>query len=274
MENEIDIQEVLSKRYDNGGDYWATEDGRLAVGSPFSTLESLQVLHELGVGKNHEAVQGAINLILGSWREDGRYRIAPRGTHYPCFTANAARILCRFGYVNDDRVQQSLSHLLENQNQDHGWRCNKVAMGRSPETDLSNPGVTLFALDAFRFTNNFNNHPALDKAVESLLDHWTVRVPIGPCKFGIGSLFMQVEYPFLRYNIFSYVYVLSFYEQAKGDDRYQEAFNRFRDKLDEEGRVVVERPNRKLSKLAAFTKGKYSIPATKRYQEILENLKA
>jgi hypothetical protein len=27
---------------------------------------------------------------------------------------------------------------------------------------------------------------------------------------------MQIEYPFLRYNLFYYVYVLSFYERAKG----------------------------------------------------------
>ena len=28
---------------------------------------------------------------------------------------------------------------------------------------------------------------------------------------------MQIEYPFVRYNLFYYVYVLSFYERAKGD---------------------------------------------------------
>jgi hypothetical protein len=47
------------------------------------------------------------------------------------------------------------------------------------------------------------------------LQHWVVKRPLGPCHFGIGTLFMQVEYPFLRYNLFSYVYVLSFYERAK-----------------------------------------------------------
>lgn len=72
------------------------------------------------------------------------------GTHHPCFTANTARILCRFGLVEDERVQTSLAHLLEEQHTDGGWRCKKVALGESPETDASNPGVTLFALDAFR----------------------------------------------------------------------------------------------------------------------------
>jgi hypothetical protein len=57
----------------------------------------------------------------------------------------------------------------------------------------------------------------LEPAVETLLHHWTVRVPTGPCQFGIGTLFLQVEYPFLRYNLFFYVYVLSFYAEARKD---------------------------------------------------------
>jgi hypothetical protein len=272
MNQKSDIATVLAKRYDNGGDFWASADGRLAVGSPFSTLESLQVLHELGVGSEHEAVAGALDLLLGSWREDGRYQLAPSGTLYPCYTANIARILCRFGFIDDDRVQHSLSHLLENQYEDGGWRCNKFAFGRGPETEFSNPGVTLFVLDAFRFSEHLNENPALDRAVASLLDHWTVRRPLGPCQFGIGTLFMQVEYPFLRYNLFSYVYVLSFYQRARADERFLEALSILRSKLDPDGQMVVERPNRKLAALSAFAKGQPSQPATDRYQEILANI--
>ena len=44
-----DIEAVLARRQDNGGDYWASADGRLAVGAPFSTLTSLLILHELRV---------------------------------------------------------------------------------------------------------------------------------------------------------------------------------------------------------------------------------
>ena len=47
--------------------------------------------------------------------------------------------------------------------------------------------------------------------------------PTGPCHFGIGTLFMQVEYPFLRYNLYYYIYVLSFYDRANDDQRYLEA---------------------------------------------------
>lgn len=267
-----DVEAVLARRHDNGGDYWASADGRLGVGDPFSTLTSLLILHELKVARAHEAVRGALQLILAARRDDGRYRLGPSGTLYPCYTAAAARVLCRFGYARDRRLERTLAHLLESQHDDGGWRCNKFPYGRGPETEFSNPGVTLPVLDVFRFTEHLNEDPRLDHAVESLLDHWVVRRPIGPCHFGIGTLFMQVEYPFLRYNLFCYVYVLSFYKRARDDRRYLEALRLLESKLDARGRVMVERPHRKLANLSFCRAGCPSELATSRYREIVKNL--
>jgi hypothetical protein len=265
-----DVDAILARRHDNGGDYWASADGRLGVGEPFSTVTSLLLLHELKVARTHEAVRGALQLLVRAWRPDGRYRLAPSGALYPCATAAAARVLCRFGWARDSRLQQTLVHLLETQHDDGGWRCNKFPYGRGPETRFSNPGVTLPVLDIFRFTSHLNKNRALDRAVDSLLDHWVVRRPMGPCHFGIGTLFMQVEFPFLRYNLFNYVYVLSFYDRAKRDSRFLEALALLQARLDARGRLMVERPNRKLAFCAA---GRASDVATARYREIVENLK-
>ena len=267
-----DVEAVLARRHDNGADFWASADGRLSVGDPFSTLTSLLVLHELKVARTHEAVRGALELIRGAQRDDGRYRLTPSGALYPCSTAAAARVLCRFGYARDHRLQQTLVHLLETQYDDGGWRCNKFSYGRGPETEASNPGVTLSVLDVFRFTDHANKSPALNRAVDSLLDHWVVRRPMGPCHFGIGTLFLQVEFPFLRYNLFYYVYVLSFYDRARDDERYLEALRLLESKLDARGRVVVERPNRRLAELSFCAAGRPSDLATARYREIVRNL--
>jgi|TARA_Y100000310_G_scaffold232707_1_gene235560 hypothetical protein len=266
-----DLEHVLATRHDNGADYWATPDGRIGVGGPFSTMESLLILSELRVPKSHEAVKGAAKAILAACREDGRVRVAPKGTIYPCHTAIAAAALCRNGFARDRRVKAMLEHLLSNRFDDGGWRCNKGG-GRGPETDHSNPGVTLFALDAFRAAGMNESNPVLKQAVETLLDHWVVRVPTGPCHFGIGTQFMQVEYPFLRYNLFYYVYVLSFYANARKDTRFKEAFAALRDKLDDRGRLIVERPNRKLARLDFCSKGMPSELATKRYGEVVSNM--
>jgi hypothetical protein len=135
----------------------------------------------------------------------------------------------------------------------------------------SNPFPTLNALDAFRFSNYLNREPALDKAVDFLLNHWTKRKPIGPCHYGIGTLFMQIEYPFRTYNLFVYVYVLSFYSRAKSDQRFLEALQALESKMVEE-QIVVERVHKKLAGLSFCKKGEASTLGTKRYQEILNNL--
>jgi hypothetical protein len=175
------------------------------------------------------------------------------------------------GYAHDDRLRQTFEHLLEIQHSDGGWRCNTTKLGKSSITDASNPGTTLAALDAFRFSPFLNNDKRLDKAVMFLLHHWETRQPLGPCSFGIGTLFMKVEYPFLRYNLFFYVYVLSFYNSAKKDKRCKEALNLLESKLID-GKVVVENPNRKLAQFDFCKKGEPSELATKRYQEILKNI--
>ncbi len=266
-----DVEAILSRRYDNGADHWATPDRRLSKGGAFSTLQSTLLLLELGMEPFDPLLKDTADLILSSWREDGRFRLSPQGAIYPCHTINAAHVLCCLGYAADRRLHKTFEHLLAIQHRDGGWRCNKFSFGRGPETECSNPGPTLTALSAFRFTTFPNREQALDRAVEFLLDHWTTRRPLGPCHYGIGTLFMQVEYPFVSYNLLAYVYVLSFYDRAKEDKRFLDALAVLESKL-VAGKVVVERVNPKLAGLAFCKKGKPSDLGTARYQEILSNL--
>ena len=266
-----DVEAVLSHRYDNGADYWTTPDKRLIKGAPFSTLESALLLLELGMDKDEPLLKETADLIFSTWREDGRFKLYPQGGIYPCHTANALNVLCHLGYASDARIQKTFRHLLETQYADGGWRCNKFSFGRGSETEYSNPLPTLNALNAFRFSEYLNTEPALDRAVDFLLEHWTIKKPIGPCHYGIGTLFMQSEYPFGNYNLFVYVYVLSFYLRAKDDPRFLEALKALESKM-VDGLFVVERVNPKLAGLSFCKKGQPSILGTRRYEEILKNL--
>jgi len=67
--------------------------------------------------------------------------------------------------------------------------------------------------------------------------------------------------------------VLSFYECAKRDEGFLEALSILESKLDERGRIVVERPNRGLAGLSFCKKGEPSELATRRYEEIKVNIK-
>ena len=266
-----DVEAILSHRHDNGADLWTTPDKRLIKGAPFSTLESVMYLLELGMEPTEPLLKETADLIFGVWQEDGRFKLYLQGPVYPCQTIHAANVLCHMGYVSDARLQKTLQHLFDIQYTDGGWRCNKFSFGRGPETEYSNPFPTLNALNTFRFTDYLNKEPVLDKAVDFLLEHWTIRKPIGPCHYGIGTLFMQVEYPFQNYNLFIYVYVLSFYNRAKEDKRFLEALETLEAKM-VDGQIVVERVVPKLAGLSFCKKGKTSELATIRYYEILRNL--
>lgn len=269
---QADVKAILARRRDLGGDHWTTPDRRIGKGSPFATVDCALMLTELGMSRSDPVLRGTAKVLLDAWQEDGRFRMAPNLTMYPCHTATVARVLCRLGYAKDRRLKVTFEHLLETQHVDGGWRCNVCKLGRSPQTDASNPGVTLWALDAFRFTPLPNTEKRLGKAVAFLLDHWEIRRPLGPCEFGIGSRFMSIEYPFLRYNLFFYVYVLSFYNAAKRDKRFKAALSALQSKLSD-GKVVVESPNRQLARFCFCKKGQPSPLATRRYSEILKNLK-
>ena len=266
-----DIEAILSRRYDLGGDCWTTPDRRLLKGGPLSAAEAALLLVELGMDPSEPVLRQVAGLFLDAWREDGRFRLAPDGAIYPCQTIAAANVLSHLGYASDARLQKTFEHIFEIQHSDGGWRCKKFSYGRGPETAFSNPGPTLTALGAFRFTELLNRAPALDRAVEFLLGHWTTRLPLGPCHYGIGTLFLQPEYPFVTYNLFHWVYVLSFYDRAKADPRFLEALATLQSKLSG-GMLVVERVNRKLSGLAFCKKGAPTELGTRRYLEILENI--
>lgn len=266
-----DIEAILARRYDNGADFWTTPDKRLFKGNPFSTLNCGHMLLELGMKPSDPALEAVAELFLGAWRDDGRFKLSPQGAIYPCHTIIAANLLCQLGRASDPRLRRTFEHLLEIQHTDGGWRCNKFSFGRGPETEFSNPGPTLTALDAFRSAGLANETPALDLTVSVLLGHWTTRKPLGPCHYGIGTLFMQVEYPFAGYNLFYFVYVLSFYRKARRDGRFLEALETLQSKLVDE-KIVVERHSPKLAGLSFCRKGEGNALATERYHEILNNI--
>jgi len=209
-----DVDIIMSHRHDLDGDFWTTPDKRLGKGGAFSAYNCAFMLLDLGMAPDDPILKEVTALFFSVWREDGRFKLSPTGAMYPCHTAYAVNLLCQMGYVADERIQHTLRYFLDTPYTDGGWRCNKFSFGRGPETAYSNPFPTLLVLDAFRFSEYLNNEPALDKAVDFLLAHWVIKKPIGPCQYGIGKLFMQIEYPVVGYNLLNYVYVLSFYSQS------------------------------------------------------------
>lgn len=76
-----DVEAILARRYDNGGDYWASSDGRIGAGSPFSTLQCVLMLSDLGMESSEPVIKEASKIVLDYWREDGRFHLAPKSPH-------------------------------------------------------------------------------------------------------------------------------------------------------------------------------------------------
>ena len=184
-----DIAIIMSKKYANGGDLWAGEDNNIGKGSPFSTRDVALILTELGYTKKDKIIKDIAELIFEHQQQDGRFKISKSSAIYPCHTIGCVRALCYLGYAKDKRLKKTFEHLLSTQENDGGWKCNKFSFGKGPETNHSNPGPTLEALDSFRFIDISHNKEQINKALEFLLWHWEYKKPIGPCLFGIGSLF-------------------------------------------------------------------------------------
>ena len=90
-----DAEIILSHRYDNGSDYWSTDDRKLLKGAPYTTLESILYLLELGMQSDNKVMRDTANLIFSNWRQDGKIKVYSGGI-YPCHTALAINVLSMF----------------------------------------------------------------------------------------------------------------------------------------------------------------------------------
>ena len=268
------LNEILQRQNDNGGLYWSRADGDIHVPFGFSTIDTLSVLGEIGYTVNDNSqIANAVDFIFSYQNSEGSFKYSPKSSKLPCLTARIIAGLGRLGMKNETKIEKSYKWMLDTQWDDGGWRCKTVKLGRSPLTDASNPGTTLYVLDAFRYRDNSaEDLNKLNKGVDFLLQHWEVRQPIGPCNFGIGSTFMKIEYPFLRYNLFYYVYVLSFYDIVKNDKRFLEAYDQLKHKAQNDS-LIPENPHKAWKEFDFARKGQISEIGTKRWIEIKNNLK-
>lgn len=267
------IEKILKRQNDFGGIFWSRTDGDIHAPFGFSTIDTLCVLGEIGYSVNdNPQIVGAVDFIFSYQVPEGCFKYSPKSSKLPCLTARIIGGMGRLGLTNDARIEKGYEWMLDSQWDDGGWRCKTVKLGKSPLTDASNPGTTLYVLDAFRFReNSTDDFEKLNKGVDFLLQHWEIRQPIGPCNFGIGSTFMKVEYPFLRYNLFYYVYVLSFYDNAKNDKRFQDAYRQLKDKVKDDI-LVPENPHKAWNEFDFAKKGQVSEIGTKRWLEIKNNV--
>jgi hypothetical protein len=168
-----DVRTILEKQYDNGANFWAREDGDIHAPFGFSTIDTFFVLGEIGHSINdNSSIADAIEFVFSYQTKEGCFKYAKHSSKLPCMTARILAAYGRLGLQNDVRAERSYKWLLDSQWNDGGWRCATVKLGKSPLTDASNPGTTLYVLDAFRFRENkLDEKVKLNQGIQFLLQH-------------------------------------------------------------------------------------------------------
>ncbi|MBN2736315.1 MAG: hypothetical protein JXR70_04995 [Spirochaetales bacterium] len=256
----------------NGGTVWDRKDGSVYNPIGFSTIEILNVFADLKIDyKDENILNEALKKLISYYDIKTRlFKFADKSAKLPCITAKILSVLSKFNYPFSEK-ESCYQYFFDSQQEDGGWRCATVKIGKSPETDASNPGTTLYVLDSLRYRKNTKNEmEQLEKGVEFLLDHWVIKKPLGPCKFGIGSTFMKTEYPFIRYNIFFYSYVLSFYPKALKDKRFQQVLNELM-KYETQTGIIINNPHKSWKKILYQDSQECEL-ANNKYVELKQNI--
>ena len=241
-----EVKMIFSKSDINGGPFWSKPNGNIYWGT-FSTGSALMFLAETGLTKEDTGIEGLARLLFRYQSAEGFFKLSPEGPGWwSCFTATVLGALLRFGYVDDKTVEKGIEWLLSTQRLDGGWYCTKNALKGGPKEKLDScPHSVLNVLWAFMNTPELRSRKELVPAVEFLLHHWEIKIPIPDVdrgRYGIGSRFGWIKYPLFEYHLLKYVYVLSHYDYALKDRRLIEAIDLLISKQDTQGRWVIDKP--------------------------------
>ena len=108
--------------------WWATKK-TCYVPKFRSTIWQLQVLADLGLDRKDKRIANAVEFWfdLHYNPEDGGYSPGSRfekwHASHLCTTGNMVRSLIRLGYLDDERVQNAIAWLVDEQLPDGGWHC-------------------------------------------------------------------------------------------------------------------------------------------------------
>lgn len=193
MSYSAEIKVIFDQIHQNGGGFWSRADWDIHAQHGSSTIDTLEVLGELGATtKEYPVLLEVIEFVLTYQTSYGFFKYSKTSSKLPCMTARILGAFGKVGVSNNKRVEKNYQQLLDTQWLDGGWRCKTVKIGKSLQTDSSNLGTTLYVLDAFRF--RYNDQKAvgkLNKSIDFLLKHWETRLALGPCDFGMGSRFFS-----------------------------------------------------------------------------------
>ena len=218
-------------------------------------IYALSTLADFGVRWNDPGMPPIVEKVLAHVSPDGAFQtliFIPKSFGGPgrdtwswmaCDAPTLLYILLAMGLGDDPRVRRAVDHLVRLV-QENGWRCTvspELGRFRGPGRKADPcPIANVYALKALaQLPASLQDVPAVRAGMEMLLSHWQRRREWRPYRFGVGTDFRKIKYPFVWYDILHVTEVLSRFAVARADPRYREMLHVLVEQADAHGRYTA-----------------------------------
>ncbi len=180
-------------------------------------------LADIGLTAEDIGMKKEIEGILNLQSSDGTFVVSKEmKPNYFCISAILLSSLVKMGYTDDKLLDKHLQIILDSQRLDGGWHCAKSrSVGKRLEQTESCPMDNLNLLMLLGQFERFRPDPRFNGAIDLLLSHWKKRIEKWrPYGFGVGSDYMKLKYPAIKYGILRVLDVLSLFPYAIGSQSF------------------------------------------------------
>jgi hypothetical protein len=223
-----------------------------SASQPFHKLEFIA---DLGLNINDAAVKKIVKKVMAHQSKQGPFQLptnVPR--HFGgsgqdewawalCDAPVIVAALIQMGMGTDPRVQTAVKY-LDGLIRDNGWPCAvspELGKFRGPgRKDDPCPYATLAMLQALAHVPELRDGKSAKIGVESLLSLWDESRERHPYMFFMGTDFRKLKAPLFWYDILHVLDVLSHFQWAKKDKRFQQMLETVKSKVDPDGRFTPE----------------------------------
>jgi hypothetical protein len=246
---------------------WPPEQPLSRAYDPADSIWKLGTLADFGLRREDKRIAAIANRIFAAQSPDGGFLHGGFDhTHswdarpYICISHVMTYALARFGYADDRRLDRAYEHIAAWQRDDGGWHPNaKCLPGAERESEHSCPFGTLNVLRALTaHASHARGRPAA-RGAGFLMTCWARRgEPFRPVRFGTGSTYLKVQYPFVQWQLLKALDTLSVVPGALKDARFLEMAAELKSKQGPDGTWTPESINKSWS---AFDFGQKKEPS-------------
>ena len=218
-------------------------------------FHKLSFIADLGLNINDPPVKKIVDKVMKHQSTQGPFQLPTNvSVHFGgsgkdewawalCDAPAIVASLIRMGMGGDPRVQravQYLASLIRN----NGWPCAvspELGKFRGPgRKEDPCPYATLVMLKVLAHVPELRESESANIGVETLLSLWERSREAHPYMFFMGTDFRKLKAPLFWYDILHVLDVLSHFQQARQDKRFDQMLKTVEAKADDEGHYIPE----------------------------------